>query len=152
MIDRIEPGLAIGRLRLGMSREEVLAICGTPVRVRGRQPEALTILDFGLMRVGLNGWVATMLIAEDATAGETSDGIRVGASWARLVAIRGEPTYDAEETGSWVDALEPGIWYDIARPVQPGEETIDPPFRGERLFVEDPEHAFVRRIYVMAVK
>jgi hypothetical protein len=152
MIDRIEPGLAIGRLRLGMSREEVLAICGTPVRVRGRQPEALTILDFGLMRVGLNGWVATMLIAEDATAGETSDGIAVGSSWARLVAVRGEPTYEIEETGSWVDALEPGIWYDIARPLQPGEETLDPPFGGEHQVIEDPEHAFVRRIYVMAVK
>jgi hypothetical protein len=135
-----------------MTRDEVVEICGTPVRVRGSQPEVLTILDFGSVSVGLNGWLATMLIARDATAGETVDGIGVGATWARLLSIRGEPTYDAEETGSWVDASECGIWYDIARPLRAGEETSDPPFRSERLFVSDPESAFVRRIYVMAAR
>jgi hypothetical protein len=97
----------------------------------------------------LNGWLAVNLIAEDATAGVTADGIAVGVSWERLVAVRGEPSYEPEELGLWVDARDAGICYDIARTLRPGEQTIDPPFAGEHLLIQDPHNAFVRRIYVV---
>lgn len=146
----IDPGRKVGPIRLGMTLEEVLTVCGPPIRERGPKPDDLVILDFGPLSVGLAHGVSNMLIVQDGDAGETWDGVHVGTTWRELVKTRGEPRYDIEEMGSWVDASEPGIWYDVASPLRRGEETIDPPYRGEHSYVRDPDLAFVRRIYVMS--
>ena len=150
MTPSIEPGRSVGPVRLGMTRLEVLEVCGSPIRERGPNPDVLVILDFGPLSVGLVSGVANMLIVQEGQAGQTSDGIHVGTTWLDLVRSRGEPTYDADEMGSWVDAAEPGIWYDIVGPLWEGEETLDPPYHQEHLFVREPDRAFVRRMYVMS--
>jgi L-threonylcarbamoyladenylate synthase len=150
--DVIEPGRSIGRLRLGMTRDEVLAICGDPILVSGPRPEESEGLDFAAVAVALSNGRVSGLIAQEPVGGQTADGIAVGVQWTHLSAVRGEPTYEPEELGLWVDARDPGIGYDIARPLQQGDETIDPPFKGVRGVVTDPEQAFVRRIFVWRVK
>jgi hypothetical protein len=148
----IEPGRAVGPIRLGMTRDEVVAMCGAPIREFGVRPDVVTTLDYGPLQVGLDPGLVHVLIVEDADAGATSDDIHVGTRWRELVKTRGEPTYDPDETGSWADASEPGIWYDIVGPLRPGEETLDPPYHQEVCNVRDPAAAFVRRIYVMRPK
>jgi hypothetical protein len=152
MANMIEPGRGVGGVRLGMTRDEVVAVCGSPIREYAEKPELVVVLDFGSLQVGLDPRLVHMITVREAEAGATSDGIRVGTPWLELVKTRGEPAYDVDETGSWVDAREPGIWYDIVGPLRPDEETLDPPHHQEHHYVRDPEAAFVRRIYVMRPK
>jgi hypothetical protein len=144
----IQPGMSIGRLRLGMTRVEVEAILGSSSRVMGPRPEQVLMLEYPSVRVLLNFGVVANLIALNDLAGATTDGIAVGTSWRRLLAVRGEPVYEIDEAGAWIDALDPGMMYDIARPLKMGEQTLDPPYAGEYQVIVDPEHAFIRRIFI----
>ena len=143
----IEPGQGVGIIRLGMDREAIVATCGHPTQERG--DDRVRLLDFVGLTVGLLDDATNMIVVESVDAGVTSDGIRVGASWSVLIGKRGVPVYD-EEAGAWEDVGQPGIWYDLARPLREDEKPRDQPFEGEYWEITDPGRAYVRGIYVMS--
>ena len=108
----------------------------------------MVFLNYPGLVITLYDGSVNMLVVESSAVGSTAAGVSVGISWRNLQRIAGSVIYDGDQ-GLWRSAEEPGIWYELARPLQEGEEPIDPPLVAEQYEVLDPAHSVVRRIYVM---
>lgn len=144
---RVQPGAAVGPLVLGMTEPEVREAIGAPMSVQRRG--GMTTLDHGFVAVMLLDGVVTMIVIDlDAQIEIGGNGIRPGMPLRDLVSHLGSPlTYDEEE-GLWCSADTEGVWFEIARPADVGEDPIDPPYVPEQYDISRPESALVRRIFV----
>ena len=92
----IEPGVAIGPVRSGMTIEQVVAELGEPDQ---KKDSALEYLNLGFSVIpGKEGTVHIVLCVDSggpftkAFAGRTKEGIGIGSSRADVISAYGEPT------------------------------------------------------------
>jgi hypothetical protein len=156
----VEPGshpvsqIAVGRIgdvTLGMSREQVEATLGRPLG--DRTNDGLTILTYGAVEVYLYEGAVNMVVATRPEAGSTAEGVGVGTPLRELERWVGTLTYD-EDAGAWMAPNGVGIWYDIGRPLEPGEPpppsgSHDPSLQKQRWDIRNPDESIVAAIYVM---
>lgn len=142
----VEPGASVGPVTLGMTEVEVRRSMGAPLSTRERS--GMTTLDYDIVTVMLLEDVVTMIVIEFGAPIEVAVGIKTGVSLAELQSkLRESLVYDEEE-GLWRSAEVKGVWYEICRPAQDGEEPIDPPYVPEQYDISQPERAVVRRVFV----
>jgi hypothetical protein len=108
----IQPGAAVGKVRLGMTQQEVIAALGNPDRNSG---SALQYLQYGI-EVVLNGerGVKSIICGDEngpdspmvkAFTGHTEEGIGLGSTRAEVVKAYGEPTKTEQRS------QHEGLWY-----------------------------------------
>ena len=92
----IEPGVAIGPVRSGMSIQQVVAELGEPDQ---KKDSALEYLNLGFSVIPGKGEVVHIVLCVDsggtftkAFAGRTKEGIGIGSSRADVISAYGEPT------------------------------------------------------------
>ncbi len=144
----VRPGVGIGPIELGMSAAAVEQLVSLPRRESERG--GIRFLYFEGLTVVLQGGCVSMVVAEPSSMAqlEGSTDIRVGMSYKALAdSLPAALSYDDEE-GLWRSEVYEGVLFEIARPAEPGEEPIDPPFVPELHDVTRPETAVVRRMFV----
>ncbi|MGB3410199.1 MAG: hypothetical protein WBA45_03300 [Microthrixaceae bacterium] len=143
----VRPGESVGPLVLGMPEEEVTHAIGEPMSRKNRRE--MTSLDYGFITIMLFQGVVTMIVIEMNAQIEVAEcGIKPGALVRDLVSFLESPlTYDQEE-GLWRSADLEGLWFEVARPAEAGEDPIEPPYVPEQYDITRPESALVRRVFV----
>lgn len=144
--EKIIPKVGLAGLAIGQPRDQVIGQLGIPQEKK--EAEVLSFLEYPGLTVCLENDQISMLIAEYGYEGKTPDGSYVGMTWLELKSKYSELKFDVEND-LWVVPGLDGVWFDIARPAQQGEDPIRPPYVSEVYEVIDEEHAFVRSIYVM---
>ena len=146
----IVPGVSIGGVRLGETRQEVIRRLGVPPpearRLRPGEGEN-EFLEYGPLTVWLKDGRVFQVVAEAGYQGQAPGGLAVGARWAELFNLYPEIAFHEEE-GFWcVPGIE-GLGLDLVRPPRAEEQSLFPPWVDEEYMVIDPEHAFVLDIFV----
>lgn len=141
----IVPGVSVGPIALGMSESEVRAALGKPTESRSR--DGMLTLSYGSLRVFCLHGLVSMIVCELGSPVEGPHGVTAGMTWMDASRRLGELTFDEEEA-LWFAPDQPGILYDIARPMAPGEQPVNPPYVPELYEVSEPDTAIVRSIFV----
>ncbi len=145
----IIPAVEIAGVRIGDTRDQVLAKIGKPSFARPglRKPIYRERLHYAGLSVALEEFKVFMVIAEVGYKGATKEGLRAGASWSELNQIYPNVAFYETKMVWYVPGIN-GMSFSIVRPPHLHEIPAMIPYVDEEYQMVDPTGAFVYSISV----